>query len=151
MSQIGIRTTVRPDYDQVVVDIADYVCNYEIDSEEAYSTARYCLMDSLACSMLAMKFQGARQLLGPMVPGSEMPGGARVPGTAFELEPAQAAFNLGMLIRYLDFNDTWLAAEWGHPSDNLGAILCVADYLSRRNLAQGKAALTMKDVLTAMQ
>jgi len=88
--------------------------------------------------------------LGPMVPGSEMPGGARVPGTAFELEPAQAAFNLGMLIRYLDFNDTWLAAEWGHPSDNLGAILCTADYLSRRNVAQGKAPLTMKDVLTAM-
>ena len=150
MSQIGIRAAVRPDYDQVLVDIADYVCHYEIDSEEAYSTARYCLMDSLACSMLAMKFPGAEQLLGPMVPGSEMPGGARVPGTAFELEPAQAAFNLGMLIRYLDFNDTWLAAEWGHPSDNLGAILSVADYVSRRNIAQGKAPLTMKDVLIAM-
>ena len=150
MSQTGIRAAVRPDYDPVLVDIADYVCTYEIDSDEAYSTARYCLMDSLACSMLAMKFPGARQLLGPMVPGSEMPGGARVPGTAFELEPAQAAFNLGMLIRYLDFNDTWLAAEWGHPSDNLGAILCTADYLSRRNVAQGKAPLTMKDVLTAM-
>ena len=150
MSQIGIRVAVRPDYDQVLVDIAEYVCNYEIDSDEAYSTARYCLMDSLACALLAMKFPGARQLLGPMVPGSEMPGGARVPGTAFELEPAQAAFNLGMLIRYLDFNDTWLAAEWGHPSDNLGAILCTADYLSRRNVAQGKAPLTMKDVLTAM-
>ena len=150
MSQIGIRAAVRPDYDQVLVDIANYVCSYEIDSDEAYSTARYCLMDSLACSMLAMKFAGARQLLGPMVPGSEMPGGARVPGTAFELEPAQAAFNLGMLIRYLDFNDTWLAAEWGHPSDNLGAILSAADYLSRHNVAQGKAPLTMKDVLTAM-
>ncbi len=150
MSQTGIRAAVRPDYDPVLVDIADYVCHYEIDSADAYSTARYCLMDSLACSMLAMKFPGARQLLGPMVPGSEMPGGARVPGTAFELEPAQAAFNLGMLIRYLDFNDTWLAAEWGHPSDNLGAILCTADYLSRRNVAQGKAPLTMKDVLTAM-
>jgi 2-methylcitrate dehydratase len=150
MSQTGIRAAVRPDYDRVLVDIADYVCSYEIDSDEAYSTARYCLMDSLACSMLAMKFAGARQLLGPMVPGSEMPGGARVPGTAFELEPAQAAFNLGMLIRYLDFNDTWLAAEWGHPSDNLGAILSAADYLSRHNVAQGKAPLTMKDVLTAM-
>jgi len=150
MSQIGIRTAVRPDYDQVLVDIADYVCHFGIDSEEAYSTARYCLMDSLACSMLAMKFPGAEQLLGPMVPGSEMPGGARVPGTALELEPAQAAFNLGMLIRYLDFNDTWLAAEWGHPSDNLGAILPVADYVSRCNVAQGKASLTMKDVLTAM-
>ena len=150
MSQIGIRTAERPDYDQVLVDIADYVCNYEIESDEAYSTARYCLMDSLACAMLAMKFPGCTRLLGPMVPGSEMPGGARVPGTAFELEPAQAAFNLGVLIRYLDFNDTWLAAEWGHPSDNLGAILAVADYVSRQNIAQGKAPLAMKDVLTAM-
>jgi 2-methylcitrate dehydratase len=150
MSQIGIRTAERPDYDQVLVDIADYVCNYEIESDEAYSTARYCLMDSLACAMLAMKFPGCTRLLGPMVPGSEMPGGARVPGTAFELEPAQAAFNLGVLIRYLDFNDTWLAAEWGHPSDNLGAILAVADYVSRQNIKQGKAPLAMKDVLTAM-
>ena len=150
MSQIGIRTTERPDYDQVMVDIADYVCNYEIDSEEAWSTARYCLMDSLACAMLAMKFPGCTQLLGPMVPGAEMQGGARVPGTSYELEPAQAAFNLGVLIRYLDFNDTWLAAEWGHPSDNLGAILAVADYVSRRNVAEGKAPLTMKDVLAAM-
>ncbi len=150
MSQIGVRTAKRPDYDQVMVDIADYVCNYEIDSEEAYSTARYCLMDSLACAMLAMKFPGCIQLLGPMVPGSEMRGGARVPGTAFELEPAQAAFNLGVLIRYLDFNDTWLAAEWGHPSDNLGAILAVADYVSRRNIAEGRAPLAVKDVLSAM-
>jgi 2-methylcitrate dehydratase len=150
MSQIGIRTTERPAFDQVMVDIADYVCNYEIDSDEAYSTARYCMMDSLACAMLAMKFPGCTRLLGPMVPGAEMTGGARVPGTAFELEPAQAAFNLGVLIRYLDFNDTWLAAEWGHPSDNLGAILAVADYVSRRNVAEGKAPLTIKDVLTAM-
>jgi 2-methylcitrate dehydratase len=150
MSQIGIRTAERPAFDQVVVDIADYVCNFEIDSDEAYSTARYCLMDSLACAMLAMQFPGCTRLLGPMVPGAEMAGGARVPGTAFELEPAQAAFNLGVLIRYLDFNDTWLAAEWGHPSDNLGAILAVADYVSRRNLAEGNAPLTMKDVLGAM-
>jgi 2-methylcitrate dehydratase len=150
MSQIGIRTAERPAYDQVLVDIADYVCHYGIESDEAFSTARYCLMDSLACAMLAMKFPGCTQLLGPMVPGSEMQGGARVPGTAFELEPAQAAFNLGVLIRYLDFNDTWLAAEWGHPSDNLGAILSVADYVSRRNLAAGKAPLVMKDVLEAM-
>jgi 2-methylcitrate dehydratase len=150
MSQIGIRTAQRPDYDQVLVDIADYVCDYTIDSTEAYSTARYCLMDSLACAALAMKFPGCTRLLGPMVPGAEMPGGARVPGTGHELEPAQAAFNLGLLIRYLDFNDTWLAAEWGHPSDNLGAILAVADYVSRRNVAEGKAPLTMHDVLTAM-
>jgi 2-methylcitrate dehydratase len=150
MSQIGIRAAQRPDYDQVLVDIADYVCGYEIDSEEAYATARYCLMDSLACAALAMKFPGCTRLLGPMVPGADMPGGARVPGTAHELEPAQAAFNLGLLIRYLDFNDTWLAAEWGHPSDNLGAILAVADYVSRRNVAEGRAPLTMRDVLTAM-
>jgi 2-methylcitrate dehydratase len=150
MSQIGVRTAERPDFDQVLVDIADYVCNYEIESEEAYSTARYCLMDSLACAMLAMKFPGCTRLLGPMVPGAEMQGGARVPGTAYELEPAQAAFNLGVMIRYLDFNDTWLAAEWGHPSDNLGAILTVADYVSRRNVSEGKPPLSMKDVLTAM-
>lgn len=150
MSQIGIRAAKRPEYDQVMVDIADYVCNYEIDSDEAYSTARYCLMDSLACAMLAMKFPGCKRLLGPIVPGAEMEGGARVPGTAYQLDPAQAAFNLGVLIRYLDFNDTWLAAEWGHPSDNLGAILTVADYVSRAKLAEGKAPLKIRDVLTAM-
>ncbi len=150
MSQIGVRAAQRPQPDQVLVDIADYVCNYEIDSDEAYSTARYCLMDSLACAMLAMKFPGCTRLLGPMVPGAEMPGGSRVPGTSFRLEPAQAAFNLGVQIRYLDFNDTWLAAEWGHPSDNLGAILAVADYVSHRNVSEGKAPLSMKDVLTAM-
>jgi 2-methylcitrate dehydratase len=150
MPQIGIRKAERPNYDKVLVDIADYVCNYRIDSIEAYSTSRYCLMDSLSCAMLAMKFPGCTRLLGPMVPGAEMKGGARVPGTSFELDPAQAAFNLGVMIRYLDFNDTWLAAEWGHPSDNLGAILSVADYVSRRNIADGKSPLTMKDVLEAM-
>jgi len=150
MSHVGIRTTQRPNPDQVLVDIADYVCEYDITSEEAYSTARYCLMDSLACAMLAMKFPGCTRLLGPMVPGAEMLNGARVPGTSFQLEPAQAAFNLGVLIRYLDFNDTWLAAEWGHPSDNLGAILAVADYVSHRNISGGKAPLTMRHVLAAM-
>jgi 2-methylcitrate dehydratase len=150
MSHVGIRTTQRPKPDQVLVDIADYVCDYDILSAEAYSTARYCLMDSLACSMLAMKFPGCTRLLGPMVPGAEMRNGARVPGTSLQLEPAQAAFNLGVLIRYLDFNDTWLAAEWGHPSDNLGAILAVADYVSHRNISTGKAPLNMRNVLTAM-
>jgi len=150
MSHVGIRTAERPKPDQVLVDIADYVCDYEIASEEAYSTARYCLMDSLACAMLAMKFPGCTRLLGPVVPGAEMLNGSRVPGTSFQLDPTQAAFNLGVLIRYLDFNDTWLAAEWGHPSDNLGAILAVADYISHRNIAEGKAPLTMKQVLTAM-
>ena len=150
MSQIGSRAAQRPAPDQVLVDIADYVCDYQINSNEAYTTARYCLMDSLACAMLAMKFAGCTRLLGPTVPGADMAGGARVPGTAFALEPAQAAFNLGLLIRYLDFNDTWLAAEWGHPSDNLGAILPVADYVSQVNFAQGRLPLTIRDVFTAM-
>lgn len=150
MSNIGIRTTGRPQPDQVIQDIADYVCDYTIGSELAYSTAHYCLMDSLACSMLAMKFPDCTRLLGPIVPGATLKGGARVPGTGFELDPAQAAFNIGTQIRYLDFNDTWLAAEWGHPSDNLGAILAVADYVSRQNEASGKPSFIMQDVLTAM-
>ena len=117
MSSVDIRSTQRPDPDQVLIDIADYVCDFEIDSTEAYETARYCLMDSLACSMLALRFPECLKLLGPVVPGADMSGGARVPGTAYELDPVQGAFNIGCLIRYLDFNDTWLAAEWGHPSD----------------------------------
>ncbi len=150
MSQVDIRSTKRPDPDQVLIDIADYVCDYEITSEEAYETARYCLMDSLACSMLALRFPECVKLLGPVVPGADMRGGARVPGTSHELDPVQGAFNIGCLVRYLDFNDTWLAAEWGHPSDNLGAILAVADYLSRKNIAEGNAPLSVRDVLTAM-
>jgi len=150
MSQIGTRAASRPDPDQVLVDIADYVCKYEIDSDEAFSTARYCLMDSLACGLMALKFQGCSRLLGPIVPGAEMKDGAHVPGTDLELDPGQAAFNLGVMIRYLDFNDTWLAAEWGHPSDNLGAILPVAEYVSRANEEAGGAPLKMKEVLAAM-
>ncbi|GMR14500.1 MAG: bifunctional 2-methylcitrate dehydratase/aconitate hydratase [Gammaproteobacteria bacterium] len=150
MSNIGVRATDRPPPDQVIQDIADYVCDYEIGSELAYSTAHYCLMDSLASAMLAMKFPDCKRLLGPIVPGATLAGGARVPGTGYELEPAQAAFNLGTLIRYLDFNDTWLAAEWGHPSDNLGAILSVADYVSRSQQANGQPPLSMRDVLTTM-
>lgn len=150
MSNVGIRSTDRPDFDQELVDIASFVCDYEIDSDEAYSTARYCLMDSLACAMLAMDFPECVRLLGPLVPGAELENGARVPGTDHQLDPVQAAFNIGTLIRYLDFNDTWLAAEWGHPSDNLGAILAVADYLSRQKMAAGEAPFTVRDVLTAM-
>ncbi len=150
MSQPGVKSANRPQPDQELQDIADYVCNYSIESDEAFRTARYCLMDSLACSLLAMKFSNCTRLLGPMVPGAEMKGGARVPGTSYELDPAQAAFNLGTLIRYLDFNDTWLAAEWSHPSDNLGSILPVADYLSRKNTSQGGEALRMEQVLNAM-
>jgi 2-methylcitrate dehydratase len=150
MSQVGAKTANRPDPDRELVEIADYVCDYSVDSDEARSTARYCLMDSLACAMLAMKFPECTKLLGPIVPGAELENGAKVPGTAYQLDPAQGAFNLGTLVRYLDFNDTWLAAEWGHPSDNLGAILTVADYLSRKNLATGGNALTVGEVLTAM-
>jgi 2-methylcitrate dehydratase len=149
MSHIGARAANRPQPDPELVAIADYVCDFDIDSAEAWSTARYCLMDSLACAMLAMNFPQCTRLLGPVVPGAEMTAGARVPGTGYALDPAQAAFNIGTQIRYLDFNDTWLAAEWGHPSDNLGAILAVADWLSRCRLAEGKAPLTVRDVLAA--
>jgi 2-methylcitrate dehydratase len=134
----------------VLVDIAAYVCDHEISGDLAYETACYCLMDSLACGFQALRFAACRKLLGPVVPGATMNGGARVPGTSFELDPVQAAFNIGTLIRWLDFNDTWLAAEWGHPSDNLGAILAVADYLSRRAVREGRRPLTVRDVSTAM-
>lgn len=150
MSQVGIKTANRPAPDKELADIANFVCDYKIDSDEAFSTARYCLMDSLACSLLALKFSDCTRLLGPLVPGAEMSGGARVPGTSYELDPVQAAFNLGTLIRYLDFNDTWLAAEWGHPSDNLGSILPVADYLSRKAVSEGGEPLKIKQVLTSM-
>jgi 2-methylcitrate dehydratase len=149
MSNFDVRSAVRPQPDQPMVDIADYVVDYTIDSREAYDTARYMLLDSLACAMLAMKFEGCVQHLGPIVPGATLPGGATVPGTNFELDPVQAAFNIGTQIRWLDFNDTWLAAEWGHPSDNLGAILAVADWLSRKELRDGGQPLTVRDVLTA--
>jgi len=149
MSHFDVRSAIRPQPDQPMLDIADYVVDYTIDSPEAYDTARYMLLDSLACAMLAMKFEGCVQHLGPIVPGAILPGGATVPGTNFELDPAQAAFNIGTQIRWLDFNDTWLAAEWGHPSDNLGAILAVADYLSRKELRDGGQPLAVRDVLTA--
>lgn len=145
-----VEDNVKPDYDSVLTDIADYVLNREIKSVAAYETARLCLMDTLGCGMLALNFPECTKLLGPVVPGAVLPGGARVPGTNYELDPVQAAFNIGTMVRWLDFNDTWLAAEWGHPSDNLGAILAVADYMSRQNLQQGKAAITMHEVLTAM-
>jgi len=138
-------SNVRPKPDKVLVDIADYVGKHEIRSAEAYHTARLCLMDTLGCGLEALGYPACTKLLGPLVPGTVVPNGARVPGTQFELDPVQAAFNIGAMIRWLDFNDTWLAAEWGHPSDNLGAILAVADWLSRN----GKPLL-MRDVLTAM-
>ncbi len=144
------RSAERPAPDSVLTDIADYALTHVIGSEAAYETAYYCLMDSLACAFQALKFPACTRLLGPVVPGATMPGGARVPGTSYELDPVMAAFNIGAMIRWLDFNDTWLAAEWGHPSDNLGAILALADYLSRRNAAQGGKPLVVRDVLTAM-
>ncbi|MCH8071177.1 MAG: bifunctional 2-methylcitrate dehydratase/aconitate hydratase [Proteobacteria bacterium] len=150
MSSNDIRSAARPEPDQVLVDIADYVCNATIDSDLAYETAHYCLMDTLACGFQALDYPACTKLLGPVVPGATLPGGARVPGTSYELEPVAGAFNIGTLIRWLDFNDTWLAAEWGHPSDNLGGILASADYLSRIARARGKDPLTMHDVLTAM-
>ncbi len=150
MSQHDIRSAERPDPDQVLVDIADYVCNTEIDSDLAFETAHYCLMDTLACGFQALDYPACTKLLGPVVPGATLPGGARVPGTSYELEPVMGAFNIGAMIRWLDFNDTWLAAEWGHPSDNVGGILATADYLSRTRRAAGKDPLTMQDVLKAM-
>ena len=150
MSEHNIRSAVRPEPDQVLVDIANYVCDQSIDSDLAYETAHYCLMDTLACGFQALDYPACTKLLGPVVPGATLPGGARVPGTSYELDPVAGAFNIGAMIRWLDFNDTWLAAEWGHPSDNLGGILATADYLSRSARAAGKDPLTMHDVLTAM-
>ena len=147
MSAHDIRSAQRPDPDQPMVDIADYVVDYRIDSAEAYDTARYMLLDSLATAMMAMKFPECVKHLGPVVPGANLPGGARVPGTSHELDPVQAAFAIGSQIRWLDFNDTWLAAEWGHPSDNLGAVLAVADWLGRKAEREGGRALTVRDVL----
>ncbi|KTC65141.1 2-methylcitrate dehydratase (plasmid) [Legionella adelaidensis] len=145
-----VEDNIKPPFDEEITAIAEYVLNKEIKSPLAYETARLCLMDSLGCAILALNFEECTKLLGPIVPGAELPGGARVPGTSYELDPVQAAFNIGTLVRWLDFNDTWLAAEWGHPSDNLGAILAVADYISRKNVKEGKPSLIMQDVLTAM-
>ncbi len=146
----GVISNFRPKPDKVLVDIADYAANYKITSKEAYETARNCLIDTLGCGLEALSYPACTKLLGPIVPGTVVPNGAKVPGTQFQLDPVQAAFNIGAIIRWLDFNDTWLAAEWGHPSDNLGGILATADWLSRTAVGAGKPPLTMKDVLTAM-
>jgi 2-methylcitrate dehydratase len=145
-----IRSAERPPPDPLLTAIATYARNFTIQSELAYETARYCLMDTLACGFLALRYPSCRRMLGPVVPGAVIAGGARVPGTSFELDPVQAAFNIGAMIRWLDFNDTWLAAEWGHPSDNLGGILAVADYLSRLAVMEGRSPPVVRDVLTAM-
>ncbi|MAT41815.1 MAG: 2-methylcitrate dehydratase [Anaerolineaceae bacterium] len=143
-------SNVRPEADLVLQKIADYVLEKEITSVEAYQTARYDLLDTLGCGLEALSYPACTKLLGPIVPGTVVPNGARVPGTRFVLDPVQAAFNIGAIIRWLDFNDTWLAAEWGHPSDNLGGILAVADWISRTRVAAGRQPLLMRDVLTAM-
>ncbi|GAA4436827.1 bifunctional 2-methylcitrate dehydratase/aconitate hydratase [Ravibacter arvi] len=140
----------RPQPDQVLVDLVDYVLNFEITNPLAWETAHYCLLDTLGCGFEALTYPACTKLLGPIVPGTIVPNGAKVPGTNYQLDPVQGAFNLGVMVRWLDFNDTWLAAEWGHPSDNLGGILSVADWLSRTAVASGKAPLLMRDVLDAM-
>ncbi|MEO0616608.1 MAG: bifunctional 2-methylcitrate dehydratase/aconitate hydratase [Pseudomonadota bacterium] len=145
-----VESNVRPDPDTELVKIADYVAHADIDSDLAYQTARYCLMDTLGCGFLALSFPECAKHIGPLVPGTVVPNGAKVPGTPHAMDPVKAAWDIGCMIRWLDFNDTWLAAEWGHPSDNLGGILAVADFLSRQNVAAGKPPLTMRDVLTAM-
>ena len=144
------HSNVSPEPDRILVDIAEYVASYVIRSELAYETARHCLMDTLGCGLLALDYPECTKHLGPVLPGTIVPHGTRVPGTQYVLDPVQAAFNIGCMIRWLDYNDTWLAAEWGHPSDNLGGILATADYLSRRNLDEGQPPLVMRDVLTAM-
>jgi 2-methylcitrate dehydratase len=143
-------SNVRPKPDQVLLDIVDYVTRYQIKSKVAYDTARNCLIDTLGCGLEALSYPACTKLMGPIVPGTVVPNGAKVPGTQFQLDPVQAAFNIGCMIRWLDFNDTWLAAEWGHPSDNLGGILATADWLSRSAIAAGKKPIPMKDVLTGM-
>src|SRR4029450_5728979 len=143
-------SNVRPKPDRVLSDIADYVTTFKITSKEALATAQHCLIDTLGCGFEALSYPACTKLMGPIVPGTVVPHGAKVPGTSLQLDPIQAAFNVGAMIRWLDFNDTWLAAEWGHPSDNLGGILATADWLSRNAIDAGKPPLVMKDVLTAM-
>src|SRR6202790_2405296 len=147
---LDIKSAERPAPDHVLTAIADYALSYEIGSSLAYETAGYCLMDTLACGFQALKYPACTKLMGPVVPGATLTNGARVPGTAYELDPINAAFNIGAMIRWLDFNDTWLAGGGGHPSDNLGGILAVADYLSRAALLRGREPLTARVLLQAM-
>jgi len=151
MSNMGILEAKRPEFDSLLTQIARYADSYKGFSKLSIETAKYCLMDTLGCGLLALKYPACSKLLGPSVEGAEFrPLGAKIPGTSYQLEPIRAAFNVGAMVRWLDFNDTWLAAEWGHPSDNLGAIWAVADYVSRKNLSEGKEALKIESVLKAM-
>ena len=146
----NVDSNVRPDPDKVLVKIADYALNTSIESKEALTTARYCFMDTLGCGLLALTFDDCKNLLGPYVENTQVPGGVRVPGTKHVLDPVKGAWDIGAMVRWLDFNDTWLAAEWGHPSDNLGGILAAADYISQKNVQLGKKGLTIYDVLVSM-
>ncbi|MCI0510004.1 2-methylcitrate dehydratase [Chromohalobacter marismortui] len=146
----NVEQNQRPDYDPELQAIADYVLEYRVTGREALETARYCLMDTLGCGLLALRFPECTKHLGPLVEGTVVPHGARVPGTQLRLDPVKAAWDIGAIIRWLDYNDTWLAAEWGHPSDNLGGILAMADHLSQKRVAEGEAPLTVRDVLEAM-
>ncbi|MCK0746445.1 2-methylcitrate dehydratase [Chromohalobacter nigrandesensis] len=146
----NVEQNQRPDYDPELQVIADYVLEYRVTGQEALDTARYCLMDTLGCGLLALRFPECTKHLGPLVEGTVVPHGARVPGTQLRLDPVKAAWDIGGIIRWLDYNDTWLAAEWGHPSDNLGGILAIADHLSQKRVAEGEAPLTVRDVLEAM-
>ena len=151
MSKAAVLDASRQDFDQVIQDIVEYVMTYDVtQSGDAMETARYCWMDTMGCGLFALNYPACTKMLGPVVPGASMNNGARVPGTSYELDPVRAAWNIGAMVRWLDFNDTWLAAEWGHPSDNLGAILALADYQSQQRAARGESPLTMKDVLIAM-
>jgi len=150
MGEVLVKNNEKQQVDPLLNEIADYVLDKEIKSNEAFETARYVLIDTLGCGILALRYPECTKLLGPIVPGTVVPNGSRVPGTSYVLDPVQGAFNIGCMIRWLDYNDTWLAAEWGHPSDNLGGILAVADYISRSNVAQGKEPLKMRAVLEAM-
>ena len=146
----NVDINVRSGYDSLLTEIAQYVSDYDVNSDLALETAKNCLIDTVGCGLLALTFPACTKMLGPVVPGTEVPYGVRVPGTNFSLDPVKGAFDIGCMIRWLDYNDTWLAAEWGHPSDNLGAILAVADFVSQKNIADGKDPLTMKDVLQSM-
>lgn len=146
----NVDLNLRPPADEELQTIADYVMSQPAFSEEAYETARYCLMDTLGCGFLALRYPACAKHLGPLVPGTQVPNGARVPGTRHELDPVKAAWDIGCIVRWLDFNDTWLAAEWGHPSDNLGGLLAVADYVSRSDSSRHAHTFTVRDLLTAM-
>jgi len=147
---LNVDLNIRPGYDSIISKITDYVSNFQIESDLALDTARNCLIDTIGCGLLALKFPACTKMLGPVVEGTSVPYGVRVPGTNFKLDPIKGAFDIGCIIRWLDYNDTWLAAEWGHPSDNLGGILAAADFISQKNISEGKEPLKMKQVLESM-